>query len=74
MKTIKADVKSVYLKARIEKEFSEDVKLEDNLKSGNGIIPVAILLAMLSGATTMMPWMAPVVWIVAGVFVWLSPT
>eukprot|EP00466_Bigelowiella_natans_P008708 jgi/Bigna1/56435/estExt_Genewise1Plus.C_980062 len=42
------------------------------LPRGNGYILIVIMLTMLSGATALMPWAAPIVWIVAGIFVWIT--
>mmetsp|Transcript_2097 Transcript_2097/g.2929 ORF Transcript_2097/g.2929 Transcript_2097/m.2929 type:complete len:220 (-) Transcript_2097:1652-2311(-) len=41
-------------------------------KGGAGYLMVSIVLLALSGATMLMPWIAPIVWIVAGIFVWIS--
>eukprot|EP00467_Chlorarachnion_reptans_P000727 CAMPEP_0114520270 /NCGR_PEP_ID=MMETSP0109-20121206/19476_1 /TAXON_ID=29199 /ORGANISM="Chlorarachnion reptans, Strain CCCM449" /LENGTH=956 /DNA_ID=CAMNT_0001701123 /DNA_START=112 /DNA_END=2979 /DNA_ORIENTATION=+ len=69
----KADVKSQFLREKLsEYTAPEKNAMAPSKEGGSGYLLVVMLLLMLSGATAMMPWIAPVVWIVAGIFVWMS--
>ncbi len=56
------------LRERLKEEFN--VKEKEDTSVAKGTLLLAVLVLGLSGATLLMPWVAPMVWTVAGIFVW----